>query len=129
MAVNALQIRDFQVRFIGGQTVNETIDRIIVLGDILDNYGIAQIAKISFYFHDNDNLFHNLILRKLVHEDRFMVEFFYTYDNNMRRVDMTAYEQMRDFAAVINRLVQEPRLNNLLMAHIINPFLRQQVQT
>ncbi len=129
MAVNALQLRDFQVRFIGGQTVNEPIDRIFVLGEILDNYGVEQIAKISFYFQDNENLFHNLILRKLVHENRFVVEFFYTYDNNVRRVDMTTYEQMRDFATVINMMVQAPHLNNLLMPLIINPFLRQQLQT
>lgn len=123
MAVNALQVRDFQVRFINGVVINDNVDRLHVLRDILTTYGRAMLAKITFYFHDNDNLFHNIIFRKLTHEDRFIVEFYHTYDDQMRHVEMSQYEKMRDFAAVVNILAYEGGLNNLLTPYVINPFI------
>jgi hypothetical protein len=122
--MNLPQIRDFQVRFINGQTIYEPIENIQELYNILRVYGRSYLAKISFYFHTSNNNFHNLILRndESYNNDRFTVEFCSRYDDNMQRIEMTNEEKHMDFQAVIN-ILESNNFNNNLIPYIINPFI------
>jgi hypothetical protein len=119
---NLLQIRDFQVRFINGQIINEPIENIEQLYQIIHTYGRGIISKISFYFHDNQRYFHNIILRNSDEHinDRFIVEFYRDYDNS-QHIELSYQEQYNDYQSVIN-ILQNNNLDILLAPFIINPF-------
>lgn len=121
MSLNLLQIRNFQVRFINGQTINEPIENIQQLYQNIHTYGREMISKISFYFHDNQRYFHNIILRNSDEHinDRFIVEF---YHDNAQQIELSYQEQYNDYQSVIN-ILQNNNLDILLLPFIINPFI------
>jgi hypothetical protein len=119
---NLLQIRNFQVRLTNGQTINEPIENIQQLYDIINTYGRCIIAKISFYFYDNQRYFHNLILRNSDEyiNNIFIIEFYHDY-NNSQYIELSHQEKYNDYQSIIN-ILQNNNLDIILLPFIINPF-------
>ena len=117
-----LQLKDYQIRFNSGQTINEPIENINELNEIIHIYGRSTIAKISFYFHNSIRRFHNIILRNTETNDRFIVEFYHYYNQQNQRIELTFEEQFNDFTVVMNCLIQNQYINLNLIPYIINPF-------
>ena len=118
----ALQINTFQVRLNTGQIVNEQIENIQELFNIINQNGRGNIAKISFYFNDNQHQFHNLILRNTEHSDKFIVEFYHYYNQYMEQVELSREERLNDFTAVMNCIRSSENFVIQLGQHIIDPF-------
>lgn len=127
MPVQRLQLRDFQIRFTSGQTINEPIENIHQLDEIIRIYDRSIIAKISFYFHDSLRGFHNMILRNTEINNRFIVEFYQDYNSQMERIDLSREQQINDFTVVMNCLNSIQNLNSRLVPYIIDPFQQQYV--
>ena len=123
--MNYPQLRDFQVRFINGQIIYEPIENINQLSEIIQLYGREYITKISFYFHNSHQHFHNLILRNSDEyvNDRFIVEFGYYYNQYGEKTELTFEQCYQDFQAVINIINNNNNLSNILLPFIINPFI------
>lgn len=119
--MNIPQISIFQVCFINGQIINELIENIHQLYDIIRIYGRGFISKISFYYHTNEKQNHNLILQNCDKNDRFIVEFCNSYNQNFQTVEMTLEEKYKDFQAVKN-ILQNNDLNYILLPFIKNPL-------
>ena len=122
MPIQPLQLRDFQIRFTNGQIINEPIENIRELDEIIRIYNRSLIAKISFYFHDSQRAFHNIILRNTESNDRFIVEFYHFYNQISHRVELSREEQINDFTVVMNCLNSRQNLSRNLVPYIINPF-------
>jgi hypothetical protein len=123
----ALQIITFQVRLNTGRIINEPIENIQELSNIIRQYGLGIIAKISFYFRDNRHQFHNLILRNTEYNDRFVVEFYHYYNQYMERVKLSREERLNDFTEVMNCIRGLENLDSQLGKHIIDPFYYPQI--
>ncbi len=112
------RIKSFQVRFINGQTINEPVENISILDSTFFEYGIEQIAKISFYY-DTSNHFHNLIL---YNEDynKLVVEFNTQFDNQGNKIEMTHQEKLNDYNELLNTLKGS---EDTIIPYIVNPFI------
>lgn len=122
-----LQLKDFQIRLDSGQTINEPIDNINELDEIIRIYGRNIITKISFYFHDSDRGFHNIIFRNTEPNDRFVVEFYSYYNQQNQLVELSFEEKFNDFTSVMNCLIQKSNINLKLVPYIIHPFHSLQI--
>ena len=58
-------ITDFQIRTSYGKILSGSADELHILSRFIDEEGVHEIAKVSFYYEDEENVgtFHNLILR------------------------------------------------------------------
>jgi len=121
MAVNALQVRNYRIDHFNGQSFNEPIQEINTLATHL-RYYINEVAQVTFFFHDHLHPFHYLILRKTQQANRFIVEFYHYYNEQVERVELSINHQHSDFGAVINAMRQSEWLHNNLQNLIINPF-------
>lgn len=102
MPSQPLNLRDFQIRFRSGQIINEPIEKIRILDELVRIYGLVSIAKISFYFHDPQHKYHNLILRNTNYNSKiFPIEFYHYYNQQMERVELSTEEKVNDLLAVI----------------------------
>ena len=112
------RIKSFQVRFINGQTINESVENISILESTFFEYGIEQIAKISFYY-DTSSHFHNLIL---YNEDnnKLVVEFNTQFDNQGNKIEMTHQEKLNDYTELLNKLKGS---EDIIIPYIVNPFI------
>jgi hypothetical protein len=123
------QLNNFQVLLDNGQTRNEPIENIRELDEIIRIYGRRIIAQITFYFHNNDRQFHNLILRNTGYDDKFVVEFYHYYNRHMERVEISREEKMRDFTTVMNYINNGTNLNSRLVPFIVDPFYQSVMMT
>jgi hypothetical protein len=90
--------------------------------EIVRVYGLGIIHSITFYFYDNDNQFHNIILQNTGHNNMFVVEFFHYYNSNYQRVEQNRSQQRNDFQSVMNVLSSRQHLQTRFIPYIIHPF-------
>ena len=129
MAVNALQVRNYRIDHTNGQSFNEPIEQINTLATHLQYY-VNEVAQVTFFFHNHNQPFHYLILRK-THQgnNRFVTEFYHYYNEQVERVELAVNQQHSDIAAVVNAMRQSPWLRNNIHRFIIDPFYIQPVMT
>jgi hypothetical protein len=119
---NYLQIREFYVHLNVGQPRHYTVDNMDDFDEIVRVYGLGIIHSITFYFYDNDNQFHNIILQNTGHNNMFVVEFFHYYNSNYQRVEQNRSQQRNDFQSVMNVLSSRQHLQTRFIPYIIHPF-------
>jgi hypothetical protein len=122
MAVNAFQVRNYRIDHINGQSFNEPIEEINTLATHL-RYYINEVAQVTFFFHNNHQPFHHLILRKTQQgNNRFVIEFYHYYNEQVERVERSLNQQHSDFASVVNAVNQSPWLRENFHRLVIDPF-------
>ena len=122
-----LQVRELQVQFNIGSPRNYTPDNLNDFEEMLRIYGRGIIYSITFYFYDNSHQFHNLILKNAGYNDRFVVEFFHSYNSNFQRIEISRDQQHNDFVGVMNLLTSRQIIQSRLVPFIINPFNQSQM--
>lgn len=122
MQVNPIQLQSFQVYLENNTIRSEPIHNINELNELVRIYGRQIIIQLTFYFHDNQNKIHYLIIRNTGFNDKFIVEFFHYYNSYLEKVELTREEKIRDFTMVMNCISNCTNLQRLLVPYIINPF-------
>jgi hypothetical protein len=117
-----IQLRDFYVRLLSGQTINEPIENIRELDQIIRIYGRNIISSITFYFYDSDHPDHYIILRNTRQNDKFIVEFYHYYDQYHQCVELTREKKLYDFECLINCLRNQQNISRHLLRFTIDPF-------
>lgn len=117
------QIREFHLQLTTGQLRIYNIENINELEEIVRIYTRSIISSITFIFYDTQHQFHNLVLRNVEPNDRFIVEFFHYYNHDLERIDISYEQQRDDYTIVMNVLSSKQNLSLHLNQYIINPFI------
>lgn len=122
-----LQLREFHVHFQVNQTRIYSIEQLRELEEMIRIYGRGIISYITFFFHDSRRKFHSLTLRNSEQNDRFVVEFYHSYNQQLERLELSREEQVSDFHSVISCLSSRQNFNSILLPFIVNPFIHNQM--
>lgn len=98
-------ITDYQIRTVEGQILVGLARRMDILVDHIRAHGLLSIAKISFYFRDDDqpDAFFNVVVRQ--HSGVFVPE-------AVSRQDW----------ALVMKVLEYGNLDDMFVAHILQPF-------